>query len=112
RWASLASVAAKAPIDSPVLTGTPAAPTPANATSSTQLATTAFVHALITDLLNASPSTLDTLKELADAIGDDPNFAVTVANSIALRLVKAANLSDLTDAVAARANLGLGNVNN
>lgn len=89
------------------LTGTPTAPTAVDATSNTQLATTAFVHSLITNLINASPSTLDTLKELADAIGDDPNFATTVATSVATKLAKSSNLSDLTDASAARTNLAL-----
>lgn len=92
---------------SPALTGTPTAPTAASATSNTQIATTAFVHACITDLINASPSTLDTLKELADAIGDDPNFATTVATSIATKLAKASNLSDLTNPATARTNLGV-----
>lgn len=92
---------------SPALAGTPTAPTAANATSNTQIATTAFVHALVTDLINASPATLDTLKELADAIGDDPNFATTVATSVATKLSKASNLSDLTNAGTARTNLGV-----
>lgn len=103
-------LAAKAPLASPALSGTPTVPTAANATSSTQAASTAFVHAVVTDLINASPGTLDTLKELADAIGDDPNFAVTVANSVATRLAKASNLADLTDVPAARGNLGLATV--
>lgn len=106
----VADLLLKAPLASPALTGTPTAPTQANADDSTKLATTAFVHALITALINASPSTLDTLKELADAIGDDPNFAATVSTSIATKLAKASNLSDLTDASAARTNLGMGSL--
>jgi len=41
-----------------------------------------YTNSQISNLVNAAPSTLDTLKELADAIGDDPNFAVTVSNHI------------------------------
>lgn len=98
---------ALAPLASPAFTGAPTAPTAATDNSSTQLATTAFVHAIIAAVVGASPATLDTIRELADAIGDDPNFAVTVANAVTAKLSKSANLSDLTDVVAARANLGL-----
>lgn len=58
-----------APIESPVLTGTPKAPTPPENTNNTQIATTAFVKTLISNLINGAPETLDTLKEIADALG-------------------------------------------
>lgn len=103
----VADLALKAPLANPALTGTPTAPTQADGNSSTRLATTAFVQSAITLLINASPGTLDTLKELADAIGDDPNFATTVATSIATKLAKSANLSDLANAATALTNLGL-----
>lgn len=72
-----------------------------------QKAAKAYVDAAIAALLNSAPGALDTLDELAAALGDDPNFATTVTNSIATKLAKASNLSDLTDASAARTNLGL-----
>lgn len=76
-------LAAKAPIDSPTLTGTPAAPTAAAGTNSTQIATTSFVQTAVSNLVDSAPTTLDTLNELAAALNDDPNFATTVTNSIA-----------------------------
>lgn len=79
----VAALALKAPLASPALTGTPTAPTAINATSSTQIATTAFVHALITDLLGTAPAALDTLGELAGALADDANFAATVTTALA-----------------------------
>ena len=80
-----ASLDAKAPLASPLLTGTPAGPTPAAGTNTTQLATTAFVQAAVSALINGSPAALDTLKELADAIGDDANFATTITTALGLR---------------------------
>ncbi|EMQ8247019.1 phage tail protein [Escherichia coli] len=74
-----------APKDSPIFTGTPKAPTPAAGNNTTQLATTAFVQAALTALINGAPATLDTLKEIAAAINNDPNFSTTINNALALK---------------------------
>ncbi|EAR1764870.1 phage tail protein, partial [Salmonella enterica] len=73
----------KAPLDSPALTGTPTAPTPETAAAGIEIATAAFVAAKVAQLVGSAPETLDTLKELADALGNDPNFATTVLNKLA-----------------------------
>jgi hypothetical protein len=99
---------AKAPLASPDLTGTPTTPTASAGTNTTQIASTAFVQAAIAALIDAAPGALNTLNELAAALGDDPNFASTVTNGLAGKLAAAANLSDLTDVATARSNLGLG----
>jgi len=71
-----------APLVSPALTGIPTAPTPAQTVNNTQIATTAFVKAALAALVNGSPAALDTLKELADALGGDANFSTTVLNAL------------------------------
>lgn len=77
---------AKAPLASPALTGTPTAPTAAAGTNTTQVATTAFVSTAVANVVDAAPGALDTLNELAAALGDDPNFATTVTASIGTKL--------------------------
>ncbi|MDN0484132.1 phage tail protein [Escherichia coli] len=79
------SLALKAPLASPAFTGTPTAPTASQGTNSTQIANTAFVKAAITALINGAPGTLDTLKEIAAAINNDPNFSTTINNVLALK---------------------------
>ncbi|ENG7102323.1 phage tail protein [Escherichia coli] len=74
-----------APKESPTFTGTPKAPTPAAGNNTTQLATTAFVQAALTALINGAPATLDTLKEIAAAIDNDPKFSTTINNALALK---------------------------
>jgi len=91
-----AYIATKADIESPTFTGTPAAPTPNSGTNTTQIATTAFVRTEIANLIDSSPSTLDTLNELAAAINDDANFATTISNSLATKLEVANSFSHLT----------------
>lgn len=77
------ALADKAPLASPALTGTPTAPTASQGTNSTQIATTAYVRTAIADLVDTAPGTLDTLNEIAAALGDDPNFAATITNELA-----------------------------
>lgn len=75
----------KAPLASPTFTGTPAAPTALAGTNTTQIATTAFVRTEIANLVDSAPATLDTLNELAAALGDDPNFATTISTELGLK---------------------------
>ena len=78
----------------------PTAPTAAAGTNTTQLATTAFVTAAIAALADSAPGTLDTLNELAAALGDDANFSTTVTNSIATKLALAGGtMTGLTGAL-------------
>ncbi|MFP1945069.1 hypothetical protein [Lonsdalea quercina] len=72
-----------APKLNPIFSGMPKAPTPASDSNSDQLATTAFVKSIVAALVDGSPAALDTLKELSAALGNDANFASTVANSLA-----------------------------
>ncbi len=73
---------AKAPLASPDLTGTPTAPTATAATNTTQIATTAFVCGEVAALVASAGSTLDTLNEIATALGNDPNFATTITTTL------------------------------
>ena len=77
------ALALKAPLSSPALTGTPTAPTAAQSVNNTQIATTAFVKSAIAGMVGSAPAALDTLNELAAALGNDPNFSTTVLNALA-----------------------------
>ncbi|EKQ3942012.1 prophage tail fiber N-terminal domain-containing protein [Salmonella enterica] len=76
-------VKTKAPLDSPVFTGTPTTPTPPDDAAGLEMANAAFVRKLLATLVDSSPETLDTLNELAAALGNDPNFATTITNALA-----------------------------
>ncbi|EOT9150945.1 prophage tail fiber N-terminal domain-containing protein, partial [Escherichia coli] len=78
-----ALIETRAPLNSPALTGTPSTPTPPDDAAGTEIANAAFVRKLLAALVGSSPEALDTLNELAAALGNDPNFATTVTNALA-----------------------------
>jgi hypothetical protein len=82
-WNSLGYAAA--PVNSPEFTGTPTAPTANAGTNTTQVATTAFVTTAVNNVVDAAPGALDTLNELAAALGDDANYATTITNALATK---------------------------
>ncbi|EKI5920995.1 phage tail protein [Escherichia coli] len=94
----------------PTFTGEPKAPTPAAGNNTTRIATTAFVQAAITALINGAPDTLDTLKEIAAAINNDPKFSTTIKNALAGKQPLDNTLTHLSgkDVAGLLAYLGLG----
>jgi hypothetical protein len=86
KLATATAASTYAPLASAALTGVPTAPTAAANTNTTQVATTAYVQTEITDLIAAAPGALDTLNELATALGNDAAFSTTVTNSLATKL--------------------------
>ena len=99
-----------APKESPTFTGTPKAPTPAEGNNTTQIATTAFVKSAIAAMVGSAPAALDTLNELAAALGNDPNFATTMLNALAGKQPLDNTLTNLSgkDVAGLLAYLGLG----
>ncbi|HCO6977176.1 TPA: phage tail protein [Escherichia coli] len=104
------ALALKAPLSSPALTGTPTAPTAAQSVNNTQIATTAFVKSAIAAMVGSAPAALDTLNELAAALGNDPNFATTMLNALAGKQPLDNTLTHLSgkDVAGLLAYLGLG----
>ncbi|HCM9313890.1 TPA: phage tail protein [Enterobacter hormaechei subsp. steigerwaltii] len=102
------ALALKAPLANPALTGTPTAPTAAQTANNTQIANTAFVKSAIAALVGSTPAALDTLNELAAALGNDPNFATTMTNALAGKMEISKNGADIADVAAFLNNLGLG----
>lgn len=76
--------------ESPAFTGIPTAPTPHDNTNSTQIATTAYVKKLIANLVNGAPETLDTLKEIADALGENDDAVQALNAAIGNKVDKVA----------------------
>ncbi|MCS0749157.1 phage tail protein, partial [Escherichia coli] len=94
----------------PTFTGEPKAPTPAAGNNTTRIVTTAFVQAAITALINGAPATLDTLKEIAAAINNDPKFSTTINNALSGKQPLDETLTHLSgkDVAGLLAYLGLG----
>jgi len=101
------SLGLKADLASPALTGVPVAPTAAAATNTTQIATTAYVRAEVAALVNSAGATLDTLGEIATALGNDASLSTTLTNAIALKAPLASPTFTGTNTVAALTASGL-----
>ena len=71
--------------DDVALAGNPTTTTQTAGNNTTRIATTAFVTTAVANIVDSAPSALDTLNELAAALGDDANFSTTVTNSIATK---------------------------
>ncbi|CAG75508.1 probable bacteriophage variable tail fiber protein H [Pectobacterium atrosepticum SCRI1043] len=95
-----------APKLSPTLTGKPIAPTPGRVSNDTQIATTAFVKTETAAIIDGSPATLDTLKKLAAAVGNNPDFHSMIGDAIDSKLSKAQNGADIPDKNQFISNLG------
>ena len=101
------SLGLKADLASPTFTGVPVAPTAAVATNTTQIATTAYVRGEVAALVNSAGATLDTLGEIATALGNDASLSTTLTNAIALKAPLASPTFTGTNTVAALTASGL-----
>ena len=110
--AQVTTLNGKAPKASPALTGTPTAPTANAATNTTQLATTAFVKTAVTNLIGGAPEALDTLNELAEAIGDDADYAAGITTALGTKAPTASPTFTGTVSGITKAMVGLGSVAN
>jgi hypothetical protein len=97
---------------SPEFTGVPTAPTATAGTNTTQIATTQYVRTEVANLVNSAPGALDTLDELAAALGDDASFATTVTTSIGLKAPLESPAFTGTVTGITKTMIGLGNVLN
>ena len=102
----------KANLASPTFTGIVSAPTQVSTDNTTKVATTAYVKTVVGELVDGAPGTIDTLNELAAALGDDPNFATTVTNSIASKATIASPTFTGSVGGITKTMVGLSNVDN
>ena len=109
KLATTTAASTYAPLASPALTGTPTAPTATAGTNTTQVATTAFVKTAVDNVVAAAPGALDTLNELASALGNDANFSTTVTNSLATKLPLAGGTMSGAIAMGTNKITGVGN---
>lgn len=100
-----AALALLAPLANPAFTGNPTVPTQTTSDDSTKAASTAFVKAAIDLVVGAAPGALDTLEEIAEKLADDDDALAAIITSVAAKLAKSANLSDLADAATAFSNI-------
>jgi hypothetical protein len=119
-WASLpyinltpaTAASTYAPIANPTFTGVPAAPTATAGTNTTQVATTAFVTTAVNSVVDSAPGALNTLNELAAALGDDADFAGSVTNLLSLKApIASPTFTGLVSGIT-KSMVGLGNVDN
>ena len=103
---------AKAPLASPALTGVPTAPTAVAGTNTTQVATTAYADAAVAALVASAPAALNTLNELATALGNDASFSTTITNSLATKAPLASPTFTGTVSGITKSMVGLANVDN
>lgn len=108
---TIASIAGFAKLLNPAFTGVPTAPTAAPGNSSSQLSTTAFVQTALAAMVGSSPAALDTLNELAAALGDDPNFAATITAALAGKADNAATTAALAMKLALSGGIMTGSIN-
>lgn len=83
----------KATLANPDFTGIPRAPTAAAGTNTTQIATTEFVSTAIANLVGSAPEALNTLSEIASALGGDANLRQTLLSEIGKRALKSTTLA-------------------
>ena len=98
---------AKASLASPTFTGVPITTTPASNDSSTKIASTAYVQGELTDLIGGASAAFDTLLEISASIANGDSDVVALTETVGGKMTKSSNLGDLTDAAAARGNLGI-----
>lgn len=106
--AAVAAVDVSSQLANYLTTATAASTYLSQATAASTYATQSYVATQISDVIGAAPTALNTLKELADALGSDASFSATVTTSLGTKADR--TLSNLTDASAARTNLGLGSI--